>query len=379
MAEKKIQSPMEVKGLSKYLSFAFHRSVERAVWTFCELGVADLMVHEQRPITAQELSRSNGNNWNSELLYRLLRVIADAGIVTEVKTNNDNHNTSDRPEETIRFQLTDDGLLLTSDHFSQARHMIRLELGPNTEKPYLFAPSVIKDGYKNGNCFEQAFGCGIFEYMQNEENKEYTSLFNKSMLTYSAHMIESMVATVDFTPFNKLVDIAGGLGTLLSSILEKTPNLHGILFDLEHVIANAKSLTPNEFERRRIESSRYEFVAGDMFNSETIPAADTYTLKFILHDWNDEKAIEILRAIRAANTNSAQKVITIFIIEAVILSNGKESCEAHAMDLEMLTFLGAKERNIAEYIYLLEKSGFEFKQVYKTKGAMSIIKAVTPI
>ena len=379
MAENVIQSPLEIKGLSKYLSFAFHRSVERALWTFCELGVADLMIHHQRPVTALQISQSNGNNWNAEFLYRLLRVIADAGIVTAVETNDDNRNKINRPEETIGFQLTEDGLLLTNDHFSKARDMIRIELNPNVERSYAYLPSVIKDGYKNGNSFEQAFGCSIFDYMQKDENREYTNLFNNSMLTYSVHLIESMVSVVDFGRFNKLLDIAGGLGTLLSSVLEKNPYLHGILFDLDHVIASAKSLSPNEFERRKIEASRYEFIAGDMFNSETIPEADAYTLKFIIHDWNDEKAIEILRAIRAANKMSTKKMISIFLVEAVILSNGKDSCEAHAMDLEMLSSLSAKERTLAEYIYLLEKSGYEFKQIYKTKGAMSIIEATTII
>ena len=76
---------------------------------------------------------------------------------------------------------------------------------------------------------------------------------------------------------------------------------------------------------------------------------------------------------------STKKMISIFLVEAVLLSNGKDSCEAHAMDLEMLSSLSAKERTLAEYIYLLEKSGYEFKQIYKTKGAMSIIEATTII
>jgi hypothetical protein len=65
-------------------------------------------------------------------------------------------------------------------------------------------------------------------------------------------------------------------------------------FDLDHVIENAKVTSPNEFERRHIDSNRYEFMVGDMFNSETLPQADAYMLKFIIHDWNDEKAIEML-------------------------------------------------------------------------------------
>jgi hypothetical protein len=221
-------------------------------------------------------------------------VIADADIVTELKTDDENSNKYDQPEQTIRFQLTEDGLLLTSNHFSKARDMIRIELSPNTEKTSTYLPSLIKYGYKNGNSFEQAFGCNIFDYMKKEENKEYANLFNNSMITYSTHVTASIVSVVDFIRFDKLVDIAGGLGTLLASVLEKNPNLHGILFDLEHVIENAKTMSPNEFERKQIDSNRYEFMVGDMFNSETLPQADAYMLKFIIHDWNDEKAIEML-------------------------------------------------------------------------------------
>ena len=155
--------------------------------------------------------------------------------------------------------------------------MIRLELSPNTEKTWSYFPSLIKFGYKYGNSFEQTFGCSIFEYMQKEENKEYASLFNNSLVTYSIYMTSSIVSLIDFARFNTLVDIAGGLGTLLSSVMEKYQNLHGILFDLEHVIENAKTASPNEFQRKQIESNRYNFVVGDMFKSENIPAADVYT------------------------------------------------------------------------------------------------------
>ncbi|CAF2712605.1 unnamed protein product [Rotaria sp. Silwood2] len=372
-----VKSPLELKGLPKYLSLIFHRSLERAVWAFCELGIADVMADYQAPITASQLSQLNGNNWNAEFLYRLLRVIADADIVKQLNNDDDNSIKYSHPEEIIQFQLTEDGLLLTSNHFSKARDMIRLDLGPNTEKVSTYFPSLIKFGYKHGNSFEQAFGCSIFDYMQKEENKEYANIFNNSMVAYSNYMTSSIVSVIDFARFNTLVDIAGGLGTLLSSILEKHENLYGILFDLAHVIDNAKMMNPNEFQRKNIEPTRYEFASGDMFKSETIPSADAYILKYIIHDWNDEKSIEILKSIRYASKTQIEKTITVFIVEMVILSNSKDNWEAHVMDLEMLSGVGSKERNLTEYIDLLKKSGYELKQLYRTKGLMSIIEAVT--
>ncbi|CAF1980889.1 unnamed protein product [Rotaria magnacalcarata] len=372
-----VHSPIELKGLSKYISLVIHRGVERAIWVFCELGIADLMASYQAPITASKLSKLNGNNWNAEFLYRLLRVIADADIITELKTDSENSNKYDHPEETIRFQLTEDGLLLTSSHFSKARDLIRFELNPTGENTNVYFPSLIKFGYENGTGFEQTFGCKVFDYLQKEENKEFANIFDNAMVTYSSHTASSMVSVIDFTRFHKLVDIAGGLGTLLSSILEKNQNLQGILFDLAHVIENAKMTNPNEFQRRQIEPNRYDFIVGDMFKSQTIPPGDAYILKHIIDSWDDEKSIEILKSIRDANKSQIEKTTTVFIIETIILSNDKDNLEAHAMDLVMLSETGAKGRTLAEYISLLNQSGYEMKQLYRANSLCSIIEAVT--
>ncbi|CAF1690969.1 unnamed protein product, partial [Adineta ricciae] len=142
-----------------------------------------------------------------------------------------------------------------------------------------------------------------------------------------------------------------------------------------HVIQNAKSINPNEFQRRQIEANRYEYVSGDMFKSETIPLGDAYILKSIIHDWNDEKSIEILKSIHDANKTQMKKRITVFIIESIITSENKDNWEAHVLDIHMLSNLGAKERNLWEYNNLLKRSGYEFKHLYKTDGPVSIIEA----
>ena len=374
MAEEKtskIYSPLELQGLPKFISLSSHRTIERAVWTFAELGIADLMAECQRPITALELSQRAGQQWNAEYLYRLLRVVADADLVRECHTADTN------PIETITYQLTDDGFLLTNNHSSKARDIVRMDLHPDCEKVVIHWPSLIRSGSERGTGFGQTFGCSLFEYMQKDENCEFATMFNNCMIGYSNDMIASMIPVVDFSRFHRLVDIAGGLGTLLAAVLQEHGQLHGILFDLEHVIKDAKNNEPNEFQRKQIEPDRYEFVAGDMFDAETIPPADAYTMKFIIHDWNDQKAIDILKGIRTANRGLTSKVTTVFIIEMVILSNEKDNWQAHSMDLEMLVWLDAKERTIAEYTDLLHRSGYQLKYVYKTNGRMSIIEAET--
>ena len=371
-----VQSPLELKGLAKYVSLVCHRSMARAVWTFTELGIADLMANHQAPITASELSRLNGNHWNAEFLYRLLRVTADADLV-KISSTADQQEGEGHPEDAIRFQLTDDGVLLTSDHPSKAYDLIRSDFGPISEKTASYLPALIKCGFENGNGFEQAHGSSLFDYMQKDENKDCAAIFNNSMISYSNYMSSSFGDTIDFTGFRTLVDIAGGLGTLLATVLDKHRNLNGVLFDMEHVIEQAKQQSPTEFERKQIEPNRYAFVAGDMFNAETIPPADAYMLKFILHDWNDEESMKILKSIRCANASQTEQTITVFIVEMVISSNDKDSWQSHVFDMEMLCITGSKERTLAQYVSLLDKSGYRFKRLHSTTNLMSVIEAQT--
>ena len=374
-----VQSPFELKGISKFVAFSAHRAFAGVVWAFAELGLADLMFDYGKPITAKQLSQLNGNDWNAENLYRLLRVAADIDLIEIIKSNDVVSSEKDLPEETIQYQLTDDGLLLKSDDPSKIRDTIRFELGLINEKVSATLPHLIKHGSKNGDGFEQAMGSKLFDFMQKEENKEYATVFNNAMIHYTEDVIAAIDSNVDFTRFHRIVDIAGGLGTLLANILDKSPNSYGLLFDLPQVIEHAKSNQPNEFERKGISSDRYEFVVGDMFKSETIPPADAYTLKFILHDWNDEKCIEILKSIRSANEKEKGKCVTVFIIEMVILSNDRDNWEAHVMDLEMLTNLDAKERTLQQFNSLLQRSGYSLKDIFGMNTSTSIIETITTI
>ncbi|CAM4792793.1 unnamed protein product [Rotaria magnacalcarata] len=370
-----ILSPLVIDGLPKYMSFGFHRCMERAVWTFAELGIADLMAAHKVSLTATELSQLNGNDWNAEFLYRLLRAVADADIVKELSVSDLNSQCDICPERVNHFQLTDNGLFLTSNHPSKARDLIRLELGPIVHRASEYQPRLIQHGTKYGNSFEQAFQCGLFDYLGKDENKEYSTIFNNAMIAYSNDCIQAICSLVDFSHFEKLVDIAGGFGSVLSFLLEKHPTLNGIVFDLAHVIKDAHEQHPNEFQKRNIEPNRYQFVSGDMFKSETIPQSDSYILKFIIHDWNDEDAVMILKNILTANKSGPPRSITVFIVEMVILPNERHNWFARVMDIEMLSLLNAKERTTAEYVNLLKESGYELKKLYRTDGPYSIIEA----
>jgi hypothetical protein len=166
-----------------------------------------------------------------------------------------------------------------------------------------------------------------------------------------------------------MVDFGGNRGTFLSQILENYPAIqHGIVFDLSHIINEYSN--GEEFKSREVPNYRWNFVSGDMYNPSTIPPADAYLLKYILHNYNVEKCSEIVSSIRQANENRKGSPTTIFIVEHVILPDGVLSnWQSHGFD-------NARERTEDEYKELLKKTGFEFKNLYPIQASELVIEAI---
>ncbi|CAF0812805.1 unnamed protein product [Adineta steineri] len=175
-------------GSGKYMSFITNRLLENTVWTFAELSIADLLAAVDKSQTAEELARKQG--WNSEYLYRLLRTVTDVNIVREIKFNQ-----TIEPEKTNRFELTEHGLLLTSDHPSKIRYLLYWD-GPNkgTGVQYVISNQ------------------STFDFFQEKENKKIASGFNEAVTCISKNNSQPLINTIDFSRFNKIVDIGGGLG-----------------------------------------------------------------------------------------------------------------------------------------------------------------------
>jgi hypothetical protein len=372
MAEQsQIPSPLTMTGVPKYISFVFQRYFETAVWTFAELGVADLLAAASGPQTADELARSQG--WNSECLYRILRAVADADIVREIQSD---ERESIEPEKTNRFELTEDGRLLMSDNPSKARYMLRWVLGPLTSTVSNYLPQIVRNGYANGNGMDQISGHRtLFDYLKDEENRELSHCFDESMTGFTASAAQLVANAFDFSQFSTLADIGSNLGALLSAILAKYPTIkQGICFDLPHIVQ--QPMVNREFEQLQVPKDRYQFVGGDMFDAQTIPQADAYILQAIVHDWNDEQCINLFKAIKTA-TNGQRR--TLLIVGFVILpqnANAKRiNYHANGFDIQMMAILGAKERTEKQHQHLLEQSGFAFKRLHRTETPFSIIEA----
>jgi hypothetical protein len=184
------------------------------------------------------------------------------------------------------------------------------------------------------------------------------------MTAFSAQELSAIHAAFDFSHVPTLVDVAGGHGAFLLSVLEKNPNQHGVLFDQPDVV---------EFARGPIGRSpvaaRCAVVAGDFFAE--VPSGDGYVLKHILHDWNDELATKILSSIQRASKPGAR----LFVIDALV-EPGNAPGFAKLLDLEMLVlYNGGRERTLPAVEKLFAATGFRLLRVVPTHSLMNVIEA----
>lgn len=323
------------------LQIITHFWTSRAVGVFAKLGVADLL--ESGPKTAEELAKATDTHAPS--LYRVLRALASAGIV--------------KAESEGRFALTPLSQTLVTNAPGSLRWFVTSELG----QEHYPAWGNLMHSVKTGEiAFDDFFGMDIWQYFK--KNPEDGAVFNDSMSGVTAAANEAILSVYDFSQFNKLIDIGGGHGGLITSILKKNPNLKGLLFDAPQVIEGA---------RPRLEAAgvadRCEIVAGNFF--EAVPAGgDAYMMKWIIHDWDDEKALTILKHIRSQIPSNGRLIV----VETVV----PETDEPHFskfFDLNMLVMTGGKERTEAEFAELFAAAGFKLLRVIPTDLPTSIIEA----
>ena len=168
----------------------------------------------------------------------------------------------------------------------------------------------------------------------------------------------------DFGGVRTLVDVGGGHGMLLATVLAANPALRGVLFDLPHVVEGAAAT----FVRLGVRD-RVTIVGGDFFAE--VPRGDAYLLSHIIHDWDDERSIDILRCIRRAAEPGAR----VLLAEAVIPS-GNAFSFGKLLDLEMLTLPGGIERTEAEYRELLRAGGFRLARIVPTRSSTSVVEGI---
>jgi hypothetical protein len=224
--------------------------------------------------------------------------------------------------------------------------------------------TAIRDG---GEAFVHAYGEPFFAHLTRHPERE--AAFQASMAARSAQETASVLRAYDFGNLDRLVDVGGGDGTLLTAILRSAPQLHGVLFDRPGVAPAAE-------QRMRAEgvAARCEFVAGDFFVS--VPAgADAYLLSRVLHDWNDADAARILACVRAAMGTGSR----LLVVDALLPERAIDGPAAIRMDLNMLVlFAQARERTEHELRELLGDAGLAVRRVIATDSpaGLGIVEAV---
>jgi hypothetical protein len=213
--------------------------------------------------------------------------------------------------------------------------------------------------------FDHVFNMGTFEYFA--RNPEAGAVFNEAMTNLLAARLDPVVSAYDFSGMAKIVDVGGGQGSLLTSILKAHPQMRGVLFDLPDVIEDARSLVDEEGI-----SGRCELVSGDFFQSVPV-GGEAYILKHIIHDWDNDDAIAILKNCRRAMASSSR----LLIVESVI-PPGDDPHQGKLGDILMMVVEGGLERTAAEFSQLFNASGFKLTRVISTDSPLSVVEG-TPV
>ena len=304
-----------------------------------KLGIADAIGDGEK--TAHELAaelRLDGG-----ATYRLLRAVAGLGVVVEREG---------------RFALTAMGAALKKTAPGPTRATI-LWLG-SMWSTYGDLEYSLKTGQP---AFEKVHGKRFFQHLA--ENAEAGEIFNETMTGMHGDEPDAIVAAYDFSGARRIVDVGGGIGTLLATILRANPDARGILVEVPHVAKAA--------EARMAElglSERCEVIAADFF--ERIPSGgDVYLLSHVIHDWNERDARRILAACRAAMNDDAK-----LLVVEMIVPPGNDRHPAKMIDIGMLLlFPGARERTEDEYRALLATEALALRRVVHTASAASILEA----
>lgn len=304
------------------LSMGF--TLPRALHVIAQLGIADVLA--ETPKSAEELAAATGTHAGS--LNRSLRLLSAHGVF-EKRGETYGHSPASR--------------LLRSDHPQSMRSWVAMQGLPALWRIWEHMDHSIKTGRSASEC-SLPHG-GFWGYMTG--NPEAGRLFNDAMTSKSAAQTAGILAAYDFSGFRFLADIGGGNGYLLRAILDATPGLEGVLFDLPSVIEQ-NSAAP---------SSRLKLHSGNFFE-DNLPVCDAYFLMQILHDWSDEESARILTSIRRAAPPNAK----LLLAEWLIPEDGKPDWTL-LIDMIMMAELTGKERTVAEFREILARTGFHLDRV----------------
>jgi hypothetical protein len=304
--------------------------LSQAIHVAAVLGIADLLA--DGPRSSGELATATKTD--PRALYRLLRALAAFGLF---------HEDGER-----RFALTELGDALRNDAPESVAGWAAFVGRRNIRDAW----SVLEESIRTGeNAFRLEHGMSVWEYRA--QHPEESEAFDRAMASSSHLVIRSLIEAYDFGRFGTIVDVGGGNGTLLRALLDEYPQLNGVLFDQPHVVEGVEL------------GERASVVAGSFFDA--VPeGGDAYLLKWIIHDWEDEEAVAILRTVREQGG-------TLLLVERVV-EPANEGPETKLGDLNMLVGPGGQERTLEEFRALFAAAGYELSGDTPTASGMHVLE-----
>jgi hypothetical protein len=301
-----------------------------------ELGISDTLVGSER--TVSELAAVV--KADEDTLGRLLRALVAVGVYAV---------------QDGRYSNTSLGERLRSDVPGTLRPLARMMQDPSFWAAWGNLAHSVRTGE---NAFEAVHGVDVWTYR--ETRPEYNAIFNDNMTALSWYVGKAVASAYDFSKLTTVVDVGGGQGILLDAVLNQYNHLQGVVFDRPHVVAKqpmSEAVAP-----------RWSSVAGDFF--ESVPPADGYLIKSILHDWPDDRCTEILRTC-AASLNPGGVVL---VVEQILDRPGHEA-QAAFSDLNMLVMPGGRERTESDYATLFATAGLHLDHLTETNTQSCILEA----
>ncbi|MFN6131303.1 MAG: methyltransferase [Synechococcaceae cyanobacterium] len=338
MAAPNTPAPPALSPVEQLLAMASSAWVTQMIHVAAELALADQLAAGEREVA--DLASACGADPDS--LFRLLRGLASLGIFAETGPR--------------RFGLTPLAELLRSDHPHSLRQFARM-LG---DEHYLSWDDLLHSVRTGESAFRHRYGQGIFAWYQGQPQR--AEIFDGAMTDFSRQETAALLASYDFSAISHLVDVGGGRGELLQTLLRTHDHLRGTLFDQPAVVAPVAVSADLE--------GRLSVQGGDFF-TEAPSGADAYLLKHILHDWGDEACLRILAPIRAALAPGGK----VLIVEQVI-PPGNDPFPGKLLDLNMLVMTeGGRERSPGEYAILLSRAGLSLRRIVPTPSPVSVVEA----
>jgi ubiquinone/menaquinone biosynthesis C-methylase UbiE len=310
----------------------------RVVHTAAHLGISDLLA--AGPKTAEALAQAT--NTSAGPLLRLLRALASMDLLEDLGGDG--------------FALTALGRQLCSNVPGSLRNFALMFGGERAWRSWGELLHCVKTG-ESGT--RRIYGMGSFEYLA--ANPDQALIFNEAMAENTRRVTQALISAYDFSQFRKIIDVGGGNGALIAAIVATNPNIRGMVFDLPHGSAEASQKLADAGV-----AASCEVVAGDFFRS--VPeGADAYILKFIIHDWDDEQSLAILKNCRKAMKQASKILLLERVMPEKMQATPANQLIAMA-DMNMLAMPGGQERTGEEYRSLMARAGLSITRILAIPG-----------